>query len=192
MGAEPGPLDAKYKSENIKEKDSSGYSFEAVETNKSTLQMFKALTYLRAMMRFREPGLFFVQIIMPAIYVSIGVFLSNLSKPSVIKDSGVFLSTKLYKDDFYPYLYGFQNMRQVDPPFLTDLENFTEKPLVTIPSDTQFVDLVNSNLLTVLHEDADDNADSFVAYFNDTAQHSIPIMINALSNAYAMLYDIGK
>jgi len=63
---------------------------------------------------------------------------------------------------------------------------------MTIPSDTPFVDLVNSNLLTVLREDADDKVDSFVAYFNDTAQHSIPVMINALSNAYAMLYDIGN
>merc|ERR1712106_336791 len=88
-----------------KDKNASGYSFEAVETHKSSWQMFKALVYLRTLMRFREPAMFFVQIVMPVIYICLGVFLSDLSEPNVNQDNEAILTPHMYEDDFYPYLY---------------------------------------------------------------------------------------
>ena len=173
-----------------KDKNASGYSFEAVTTNKSNWQMFKALVYLRTLMRFREPAMFFVQIVMPVIYICLGVFLSNLNEPQVNQDNEAILSPQLYQDDFYPSLYGFQNLLDEDPPFLKDFESYTGKHLERIPGEVGFTDLLNKNLVTVLKEGS--NADAYVGYFNDTAQHSIPILINAMSNAYAMLYNIGN
>ena len=173
-----------------KDKNASGYSFEAVETHKSSWQMFKALVYLRTLMRFREPAMFFVQIVMPVIYICLGVFLSDLSEPNVNQDNEAILTPHMYEDDFYPYLYGFQNMLQSDPPFIPDFENFTGKLLKRIPSEVEFPDLLDKDLVTVLKKGIKN--DDYIGYFNDTAQHSIPILINAMSNAYASLYDIGK
>ena len=154
------------------------------------MQMFKALVYLRTIIRFREPAMFFVQIVMPVIYICLGVFLSGLSDPQVNQDNQALLSPQLYKDDFYPHLYGFQNLLDKDPPFLDDFENFTGKHLDRIPSDVGFANLLDRNLVTVLK--GENNVEEYIGYFNDTAQHSIPILINSMSNAYAMLYNIGN
>ena len=134
--------------------------------------------------------MFFVQIVMPVIYICLGVFLSDLSDPQVNQDNQALLTPQMYKDDFYPYLYGFQNLLQTDPPFLNDFENYTGKLLDRIPSDDGFMDLLDRNLVTVLKNEKSE--DEYVGYFNDTAQHSIPILINAMSNAYAMHYNIGN
>jgi hypothetical protein len=141
-------------------------------------------------MRFREPAMFFVQIVMPVIYICLGGFLSDMSEPSVNQDNEAVLTPQMYKDDFYPFLYGFQNMEASDPAFLTDFENYTGKILDRISSEVGFTDLLGRNLVTVLRNEATSN--DYVGYFNDTAQHSIPILINSISNAYAMLYDIGN
>merc|ERR1719228_207734 len=73
--------------ELTKDKNTSGYSFEPVETRKSQWQMFKALVYLRTIMKFREPAMFFEQIVMPIIYICIGTFVSNLSSPPADKNN---------------------------------------------------------------------------------------------------------
>jgi len=113
-----------------------------------------------------------------------------LNEPQVNQDNEAILSSQLYQDDFYPSLYGFQNLLDEDPPFLKDFESYTGKHLERIPGEVGFTDLLNKNLVTGLKEGS--NADAYVGYFNDTAQHSIPILINAMSNAYAMLYNIGN
>lgn len=173
-----------------KDKNTSGYSFESIETHKSTWQMFKALLYLRTLIRFREPGMFFIQIVMPVAYICLGVYLSDLSNPKVDKDSEAALTPQMYRDDFNPYFYGYQSVSQSDSSFESDFENFTGKPLDKINYDVKFPELLGRNLVTVIKEEAG-NA-KYVGYFNDTAQHSIPILVNAMSNAYSMLYDIGN
>ena len=81
-----------------------------MDVKKSKWQMFMALVFLRLKMRFREPGMFFVQIILPVVYICLGVFLSDLSNPSASEENEAVISYQMYTSDFNPYLYGFQNL----------------------------------------------------------------------------------
>ena len=164
--------------------DTLGFSFQAAETHKSAWQMFWALTYLRFIMRFREPAMFFVQIVMPIIYISLGVFLSNLSKPSAGTSPSVDLSPSLYTPVYQP-LYGYwpPTPTSSPPDFLNFLEDYTGQPLKTVNSSLDFPDLLGQDLVTMLQEDDGDTG--FLAYFNTTAQHSLPVLVNSFSNAQA-------
>ena len=171
-----------------KDKNTSGYSFQAVETHKSSWQIFKSLLWLRTLIRFREPGMFFVQIVMPIAFICLGVFLSDMSNPQADKDSQAILTPQMYSD-FDPHIYGFQNVKS-DPQFVSSFEKFNGKPLDIIEDDVEFPNLLGRDLMTVLK--AEEGNNHYVGYFNDTAQHSIPILVNAMSNTYALLYELGK
>ena len=65
---------------------------------------------------------------------------------------------------------------------------YVGKPIKRISEDTKFPALLDLDLLTVFKQEED----TVTGFFNSTAQHSIPIVVNTLSNAYAMMYNIGK
>ena len=131
--------------------------------------------------------MFFVQIVMPIAFICLGVFLSDMSNPKADKDSQAILTPQMYSD-FNPYIYGFQNVKS-DPQFVSAFANFSGKPLDIIEDDVEFPNLLGKDLMTVLK--AEEGNNHYVGYFNDTAQHSIPILVNAISNAYALMYGLS-
>ena len=54
-----------------------GYEFEKVKTEKKSWQTFKALAKIRLLNKMREPGLVFVQNIMPIAYLTLGIFIAR-------------------------------------------------------------------------------------------------------------------
>ena len=54
-----------------------GYEFEKVKTEKSSWQTFKALAKIRLLNKMREPGLLFVQNIMPIAYLTLGIYITR-------------------------------------------------------------------------------------------------------------------
>ena len=124
---------------------------------------------------------------MPIAFICLGVFLSDMSNPKADKDSQAILTPQMYSD-FNPYIYGVQNVKS-DPQFASAFENFIGKPLDVIEDDVEFPNLLGRDLMTILK--AEEGNNHYVGYFNDTAQHSIPILVNAISNAYALMYGLS-
>lgn len=150
--------------------------------------MFKALIYIRAIQKVREPAMFFVQIVMPVIYISLGVFLSQLSPPKQADNNQATLQPSLYSGHFSPSLFGLQS-NLTGNSFNNFLETFTEKSVKDINNSLAYEDLEGLGLMTVFRQES--AQDQFIGYFNDTAQHSIPILINTINNYYSSLYSSG-
>ena len=54
-----------------------GYEFDAIKTQRSSWQTFKALAYVRMINKLREPAQVFVQFILPIGYAALGIYLST-------------------------------------------------------------------------------------------------------------------
>ena len=165
-----------------------GYSFESVETQKSRAATFWALIKLRMIMKVREPAMFFVQIVMPILYISLGVFLSDLGGNDNGPSPSVDLVPDLYNSIYQPNLFGFQQSEGSSdiPPLLTFLASYTGEPLRVINSSVDFSELVDVNLMSVVTG----NGLSFTNYYDTTAQHSLPVIVNSFSNAVAKSYNL--
>ena len=170
---------------------SNGYSFESVETEKSTWETFWALIKLRMIMKVREPAMFFVQIVMPILYISLGVFLSDLGGNDNGPSPSVELVPGLYNSIYQPNLFGFKQAEGSSdiPPLLNFLKDYSGEPLKVINSSVEFSELVDLNLMAVVAGN-ELSSRTFTNYYDSTAQHSLPVIVNSFSNALARSYNL--
>ena len=136
---------------------------------------------VRFLNKVREPAALFVQIILPIIYICIGMSLQRGQSSKIGNDNVRGLSPALYKSSYTPNLIGVQNL---SADLIHFLENFTGSAVLDIERDVAFRDLVSYNLMGVIRKESDKE---LVAYFNSSAQHSLPVMVNLLTNYYSRL-----
>ena len=166
--------------------NNTGYSFESVEISKSSWETFWALTKLRFIMRFREPAMFFVQIVMPVLYICLGVFLSDLSGSTDGPSPSLNLQPSLY----WPRVFGYQQSKTDPPPdLLSFIGTYSGQEMKDIDSSLEFPDLVKEELMAVLKWS---QSTGYTSFYNATAQHSLPVIVNSFSNALAQSYGLSS
>ena len=161
-------------------------AFHPVRTSeKSAWRQFRAMVRLRIVNKLREPSALFVQIVLPVFYICMGIFLQSFGPSTVGNDHTAVLSPALYKKSYQPHLFGVQNVSEDLTAFI---ENWTGTTVLQIPPEVEFKDLLSHHLVGVLKRDSEGH---LLGYFNDTAQHSVPMMINLISNFYSDLHGAG-
>ena len=78
-------------------KDLGGFSFEAVETRKSSWQMFKALLFINWVRKYREGMALAIQFFFPLLYVVIGLSIVNINSYSIVQDKPYAITNDIYK-----------------------------------------------------------------------------------------------
>ena len=170
----------------LKEEGPDPNAFLPVSTSeKSAWRQFKTMIRVRTVNKLREPSALFVQIFLPVLYISLGISLQSGGKTTVGNDETAVLSADLYKKFYQPNLFGVQNVTEDLSAFI---ENSTGTKVLNIPPEVEYEDLISNNLVGVIKRDSDGE---LVGYFNDTAQHSVPMMINLMSNYYSSLHQTG-
>lgn len=166
----------------------SGYKFERITTQKSSWQTYKALVWIRFLKKFRDPGSIFVQMVLPIVYIIVGIGLTSISKPGTSKDDALMVTNSMYRNAFQPHLYGYQNFTAHPiPEFADNLDLFQ-----LIPSTYSYSDLMNTSHLTtykVLNFQPGTPFD-LTLVLNDTAQHVLPVAVNALTNTIASYFGL--
>ena len=160
--------------------------FEPVSTSeKSAWRQFWTMVGVRGVNKVREPTALFVQIVLPVLYICLGIFLQSGGKTTVGNEDRAVLSAALYKESYQPNLFGVQNVTE---ELSTFIENSTGTTVLHIPPEVEFEDLLGNNLVGVIRRDSEGQ---LLGYFNSTAQHSVPMMINLISNFYSSQYRAG-
>ncbi len=62
--------------------------------------MFKALLYVRSVRKIREPGAVFVQLVLPVLYVIIGLLLTDITDYDNDQDQPLVFSPGLYAGEY--------------------------------------------------------------------------------------------
>ena len=78
-------------------KDLGGFSFEAVETHKSSWQMFKALLFINWVRKYREGMALSIQFFFPLLYVVVGLSVVSINSFSVVQDKPYAITNDIYK-----------------------------------------------------------------------------------------------
>ena len=78
-------------------KDLGGFSFESVETRKSSWQMFKALLFINWVRKYREGMALAIQFFFPLLYVVIGLSVVSINSFSVVQDKPYAINNDIYK-----------------------------------------------------------------------------------------------
>ena len=161
-------------------------AFQPVRTSeKSAWRQFKTMVTVRTVNKLREPSALFVQIVLPVLYICLGIFLQSGGQSTVGNDDIAVLSAALYTKSYQPNLFGVQNVTE---DLRTFIENSTGTTVLNISPEVKFKDLISNNLVGVIKRDSDGQ---LLAYFNASAQHSMPMMINLISNYYSSLNRAG-
>ena len=155
-------------------------------SDKSGWRQFRAMVAVRVLNKLREPSILFVQIVLPVIYICLGIYLQSGSPPKTGSDTDRHLSPTLYINSYTPALFGVQNVTE---DFNDFIEEFTGSPVLDIDTNVDFKDLISQNLMGVIKRKSDEE---LIAYFNSSAQHSMPVMINLITNYYSSLASLGN
>ena len=78
-------------------KDLGGFSFEAVETRKSSWRMFKALLFINWVRKYRDGMALAIQFFFPLLYTVIGLAIVNIKSFSVVQDKPYAINNDIYK-----------------------------------------------------------------------------------------------
>eukprot|EP00095_Tigriopus_kingsejongensis_P007732 maker-scaffold200_size264178-snap-gene-0.9 protein:Tk07732 transcript:maker-scaffold200_size264178-snap-gene-0.9-mRNA-1 annotation:"atp-binding cassette sub-family a member 5" len=83
-------------SNNKNDKDMDGFSFEALATKKSKWQMFWALTWVRFVRKYREPVALLVQMVMPLVFLILGIWLTTISSVGTTQEDPIAIHPSFY------------------------------------------------------------------------------------------------
>ncbi|XP_033111834.1 ATP-binding cassette sub-family A member 5-like [Anneissia japonica] len=164
--------------------------------NPSFKAQFKSLFRIFGLLVIRNPSTYVVRFIMPNIYMVIGVVMVLViptSNNDSLNPQKIHLSRDLYLQNLSGYpetktellyqnsLPTGQNISSLVSEFdRLDIKNGEMKNFSSLLSDAPHHQAVNAKNL---------NNFSFVAHYNDTAIHSLPILINILMNSLYGLLD---
>ena len=171
----------------LRQEDSDIYSFESVETNKSNWQAYKAMLYVRFITKFREPAVILWFLVIPVAFCAVGIYLSGLGTKSDPMDKELQISPSIYT----PHPYGFQNYTQSSLNIVPGIKNYLESPLESLDHQP-FSSLVKSDHVGVFKFTSQTPKLQMHAWYNDSTVHSIPVLINTISNAFAFQYSLGE
>ncbi|XP_069698967.1 cholesterol transporter ABCA5-like isoform X2 [Periplaneta americana] len=167
-----------------------GLGFDPVETNPNMCQTLVALLRLRILRMFRDIQKLYFMIVLPLGFAALGLYVHSIQSTDP-KMKSLVLNAETYKTHTK---LAFHNATS------TSLDDFV---MALEESGSSSVDLYNGNfslLLDLSPHMAALNVNiwempeiSITTIYNDTAQHSLPIVINVLSNAfYRMLVHKKK
>ncbi|XP_059079473.1 cholesterol transporter ABCA5-like isoform X1 [Tigriopus californicus] len=181
---------------NQSNKEMGGFSFEAVPTEKSKWQMFWALAWVRFVRKYREPVAVLVQIVLPVVYLVLGIWLTTLTSFDPPKEEPLIISPAIYEKDFPET--ADSAVFSIWSPDGADLSGMVDRlngSTLELGQTTQFNDLLSTMQMGAYKvKEFNEAAKSLdvTVLVNFTSLHSVPIIINQISNIMADLHNLDS
>ncbi|XP_068227005.1 cholesterol transporter ABCA5-like [Palaemon carinicauda] len=160
-----------------------GFAINAVEVRPSRLRTFKALLHVRMINTIREPAAVFFLVILPLIFTCLSIYIISLQDIVVPEEDVLPLSAALYGSNSGALMYNNTN-HELDSVELT----LNSANIKVRPYNGQYIDIFNDKPSWTSWSIDSYSLDGMKTInmtmgFNDTYIHSIPILLNILSNS---------